>query len=274
MLSIRAFSSGGVASKYYSHGDYYGQEGQGTWLGEGARELGLKGEFTASSDKKFNDLLNGILPDGQVLGRKTKDGIEHRPGIDLTFSAPKSFSIEMLVFANSEKKQNMEKALMNATSRTLNYIEKKGYAVARKGQAGKDKEEINKLSFASFYHTTNRNLEPQAHVHCFLANAAKCSDDKYRSLEFKQILNNNKFLGQVFRNELALETKKLGIDISTKFLSDGSSSFELAHIDQKLIDGFSTRRAEIEALCKLYGVITKEGRDKIAHCLIKKLTIE
>ncbi len=263
MLSVRAFSSGGAASKYYSHGDYYGQEGQGTWLGEGARELGLKGEFTASSDQKFNNLLNGILPDGQVLGRKTKDGIEHAPGIDLTFSAPKSFSIEMLVFAGKEQKANMEKALMNATGKTLSYVEKQGYVIARKGKDGYEKEPISKLSFATFLHSTNRNLEPQSHVHCFLANAAQCEDGKYRSLAFGDIFKSNKFLGQVFRNELALEVKKLGIDINTKLLSDGSSSFELSHIDPKLIDAFSTRRAEIEALCKLYGITTKEGRDKI-----------
>ena len=129
MLSVRAFSSGGAAAKYYSHGDYYGQEGQGTWLGEGARDLGLKGEFTASTDKDFNNLLSGILPDGQVLGRKTKDGIEHAPGIDLTFSAPKSFSIEMLVFASKEQKADMERALMNATGKTLSYVEKQGYVI-------------------------------------------------------------------------------------------------------------------------------------------------
>ena len=71
------------------------------------------------------------------------------------------------------------------------------------------------------------------------------------------------FSGKGFRNELAIEVKKLGIKISTKILSDGSSSFELSHIDNKLIDAFSTRRQEIEALCKLYGVTTKEGRDNI-----------
>ena len=263
MLSVRAFSSGGAANKYYSHGDYYGTEGQGTWLGEGAKELGLEGKFIASKDKQFNDLLTGVLPSGQILGRKTKDGIEHAPGIDLTFSCPKSFSIEMLVFADKEKKQDMKKALMSATKNTLNYIEKQGYVVARKGKDGYNKESIHKLAFSSFYHTTNRNLEPQAHVHCFLANVGKCEDEKYRSLAFGEIFKSNKFLGQVFRNELALEVKKLGIEINTKILSDGSSSFELTHIDQKLIDGFSTRRAEIEALCKLYGVTTKEGRDKI-----------
>lgn len=263
MLSTKVFSSGDSASKYYSHGDYYGSEAQGNWFGLGAESLNVSGEFNAKTDQNFSNILHGILPNRQILGRKTKDGIEHCPGVDLTFSAPKSFSIQMLVFANNEERIAMEEALNKAVNTTLKYIEEKEYAFARKGKDGQIREKINKLTFASFMHTTNRNLEPQAHIHCFLANVAKCEDGKFRSLDFKDIINNNKFFGQVFRNELALETKKLGYDITPTILSDGSSAFELNKIDSKLNDAFSTRRKEIEALCKLYDVKTKSGRDNI-----------
>ncbi len=114
-----------------------------------------------------------------------------------------------------------------------------------------------------FTHTTNRNLEPQDHVHCLLANMAKCNDGKYRSIVWDRILENNKFIGQIFRNELALEIQKLGYEIVTKLLPDNSSSFELKHISQKLIDAFSTRRQEIEKLFKELDIKTKEGRDKV-----------
>ena len=263
MLSTRAFSSSGAAGKYYAHADYYGSEAKGIWAGIGAQELGLTGEFNAKADPNFNNMLKGILPNGQILGKKTKDGMMHNPGVDLTFSAPKSFSIQMLVLSSTEERQTMEAALTKAVNTTLKYIEEKGYAVARKGAGGHIKEKIHKLTFATFLHTTNRNLEPQAHVHCFLANSAKCEDGKFRSLAFENILKNNKFLGQVFRNELALETQKIGYDITPTVLSDGSSAFELSKIDNKLIQAFSTRRQEIEELCKLYGVNTKEGRDNI-----------
>jgi conjugative relaxase-like TrwC/TraI family protein len=263
MLSTRAFSSSGAAGKYYAHADYYGSEAKGVWAGDGAQELGLTGEFNAKANSAFNNMLKGILPNGQILGKKTKDGMMHNPGVDLTFSAPKSFSIQMLVLSSTEERQAMEAALTKAVNTTLKYIEEKGYAVARKGAGGHIKEKIHKLTFATFLHTTNRNLEPQAHVHCFLANSAKCEDGKFRSLAFENILKNNKFLGQVFRNELALETQKIGYDITPTVLSDGSSAFELSKIDNKLIQAFSTRRQEIEELCKLYGVNTKEGRDNI-----------
>jgi hypothetical protein len=160
----------------------------------------------------------------------------------------------------------MDKALTNAVHNTLSYIEDKAYLISRKGKGGTEKEPITSLTFATFKHTTSRNLDPQLHVHCLLANVGKCSDGKYRSLGFEKLksdMKNNKLLGQIFRNELALEVKALGCDIRTTILSDGGSSFELAHIHPKLIKAFSSRRAEIEELCKQYGVTTKEGRDKI-----------
>lgn len=263
VLSNKPFSSASAAKDYYSHGDYYGSEGMGIWFGEGAKEIGLKGEFNAKSDKTFIEILNGELTNGQTLGRKMRDGIQHRPGLDLTFSCPKSFSIQMLLYANKEERVAMEKAMTNAVTTTLSFIEKQGYVIARKGNGGKEKEKLNKLTFVTFNHTTNRNLEPQAHMHCFLANVAKCKDGKFRSISYDKVLEHTKFLGQIFRNELALEVKKLGHELTTKILSDGSSSFELASIHPDLIKAFSTRREEIVELCKLYGVTTKEGRDKI-----------
>ncbi len=263
MLSTRVFKSSSAAANYYSHGDYYGSERQGCWFGLGAKDFNLSGEFNAKDNQSFIGLLEGKMPNGQKLFRKTNGKEEHCPGVDLTFSAPKSFSIEMLIYATEEKKQNLELALKTAVNNTLKYIEENNYVKIRKGHNGVIKEPINKLTFANFMHTTNRNVEPQAHIHCLLANAAKCDDGKFRSIAFDDILKNNKFFDQVFRNELAMETKKLGYEITPTILSDGSSSFELSKIHPKLIDAFSTRRKEIEELCKFYNVTTKEGRDKI-----------
>lgn len=263
MLSTRVFKSTSAAASYYSHGDYYGSEGQGYWFGEGAKDFNLSSKFNAKDNQSFIDLLEGKMPNGQKLSRKINGNEEHCPGVDLTFSSPKSFSIEMLIYADKEQKQSLEVALKTAVNNTLKYIEESGYVKIRKAHNGVIKEPINKLVFANFMHTTNRNVEPQAHIHCLLANAAKCDDGKFRSIAFEEVLKNNKFFGQVFRNELAIETQKLGYDIIPRALSDGSSSFELLKIHPKLIDAFSTRRKEIEELCKLYNVTTKSGRDKI-----------
>ena len=263
MLSTKIFSSSDAAGKYYSHGDYYGNEGEGLWFGDGAKDFGLEGKFTAKNNKQFYNLLEGITPTGEKIGRKTKEGIEHCPGVDLTFSVPKSFSLQMMLYANGDERRSMEVAVMNAVKSTLSYVEKEGYVYARIGHNGKTRENLTKLTFASFMHTTNRNVEPQVHVHSFLANIAKCSDGKYRSINLDKLLENNKLFGQMFRNELALETKKLGHEITPTVLSDSNTSFELINIHPKMIEAFSTRRKEILELCKEYGITTKKGRDKI-----------
>ncbi len=112
MLSTRVFKSSSAAANYYSHGDYYGSEAQGYWFGEGAKDdFNLSGKFKAKDNQSFIDLLEGKMPNGQKLARKINGKEEHCTGVDLTFSAPKSFSIEMLIYANNENKQNLESAL-------------------------------------------------------------------------------------------------------------------------------------------------------------------
>ena len=192
MLSTKAFGSAKNAREYYSHADYYGEKTYGQWYGLGAEVLGFKGRFQAQKSQEFTDLLKGILPNNVRLGRIEKHGeINHRPGIDLTFSSPKSFSIMMHIFANEQEKEKLAQARMQALHNTLSYVEKSGLVFTRRGKAGKQTEPVKKLIFALFEHDTNRNLEPQDHVHCLLANAALCEDGKYRSIVWDKIFENN-----------------------------------------------------------------------------------
>lgn len=91
VASVSALSSAGQAASYYEADDYYAEGGMAPseWLGEGAEKLGLSGEVDR---EKFAELLEGRMA-GQQLGT-TRDGkVEHRPGWDITLSAPKSVSI-------------------------------------------------------------------------------------------------------------------------------------------------------------------------------------
>ncbi len=89
MLSVQPLKSAKGAVNYYLAAfNYYASEPQAMrWLGQGAVQLGLNGVITKDS---MLPLLEGKLPNGQVL--QNKQG-EHRPGFDMTFSAPKSVSI-------------------------------------------------------------------------------------------------------------------------------------------------------------------------------------
>ena len=96
MISIGAVSDDGAS--YYAADNYYtANEGteQSAWLGKAAEALQLAGKIDAAV---FEQVLAGHLPDGTQLDARRG---EHRPGLDLTFSASKSVSLLALVGGTS-----------------------------------------------------------------------------------------------------------------------------------------------------------------------------
>lgn len=266
MLTVKALGSAKDAQAYYSHGDYYGSEGMGTWYGAGADELGLKGEFNAATDPRFKAVLEGRISEDSRLGRMYKGKWEHRAGYDLTFSAPKSFSIEVNLLSNPKRQAELRKAFKDSVKTTIDYMVDNGYIYTRKGKGGKEKENATKVITTFFHHSTNRNLEPQEHIHVLLANAAICKDGKIQSINLERVMDKAgtvKFMGQILRNEFSCKLNNLGCKLRTTVLPDKSTAFEYDRISDKAIEIFSTRTKEINEKCKKYGVTTKKGRDKI-----------
>ncbi len=135
-------------------------------------ELGLEGPVDAES---FSKILAGELPDGSQLDAKRG---EHRPGWDLTMSAPKSLSILALVGRDAR----LVAAVREATAATLYWAER-NIAETRVWN-GRNQEPVRTANFvaASFLHDVNRNGEPQLHVHSVIANATQTTDGKWRAL--------------------------------------------------------------------------------------------
>lgn len=107
MLTIRAITGGKVyAQRHLEHSDYYDERRkvQGEWQGHGSDLLGLRGQVTR---KQFESVREGLHPEtGEFLrprhcaDRIGQDGSEQSKGrsrYDLTFSAPKSVSVQALV---------------------------------------------------------------------------------------------------------------------------------------------------------------------------------
>ena len=97
MLSFQAVTSSKQAAHYFeSADDYYEKEGhRGEWLGKGAEELGLTQQLQVDRES-FKDILDGKLPNG-VRVRFSDLRSDDRKGMDYTFSAPKSVSLQALV---------------------------------------------------------------------------------------------------------------------------------------------------------------------------------
>ena len=185
------------------------------------------------------------MPDGSDtrLGRRGKDGeIDHRPGRDLTFSAPKSVSIAAFIGGD----RRIVEAHDRAVAATLAWVEKnaaetrmKDPETGRMGRVGGQK-----IVAATFRHDTSRNLDPQLHTHAVLANMLKGPDGKWRSMANEKLYGSKMLLGALYRSELAASLARLGYGIE-KTHADGR--FEIAGVARETIEAFSTRRTEIEA---------------------------
>ena len=247
VASIGAVASASQGISYYERDGYYASDDPGhraasRWAGRGAAELGLAGPVDPNG---FKDILEGRVPGGtgHRLGKKQKDGsVVHRPGRDVTLSAPKSVSLAALVGGD----ERIVAAHDKAVGRTLGWIEKNvaetrlsdpdtGRMVRARGQ---------KMVAATFTHDTSRNLDPQLHSHAVIANMLKGADGKWRTMANERLYASKMLIGALYRGELAMELEKLGYRIE-KTHADGR--FEIAGVSRKAVEAFSTRRAAIVA---------------------------
>lgn len=234
MVSITNVTSG-QTEHYYQKDNYYTKQ-QGEWQGKGAERLGLQGEI---KKEDFLNLVHGKAPDGSFEIQKSKEGQDHRAGVDLTFSAPKSVSIASEVLGDSRVRDAHEKAV----AETMRYVETH-YSQARQTQDGiTEKVDTGNLVVAKFQHDTSRELDPQLHTHAVVMNMTQREDGQWRALSNEEIYDNKMLIGQMYRSELAANLKELGYSIK----SDNKGFFEIQGIDKKLIDHFSQRSEQINA---------------------------
>lgn len=239
MLSVANVRTAGGAAKYFAGDNYYTRadaDRSGAWFGKGADKLGLSGEV---DPKIFEAVLKGFLPDGSRIG---SDGKDHRAGTDLTFSMPKSWSLLALVGGD----KRILEAYAEAVKETLAWAEKH-LAETRIEVNGKQRPvATGNLLVALFSHDTNRNQEPNAHIHAVVVNATQGPDGKWRALRNDKLWEHNTLLNAMTMARFRMSVERLGYEIGE---IGKHGNFEAAGVPKEVRDAFSSRRAEIvEAL--------------------------
>lgn len=245
------------ASHYFSEKDnYYTQEegfDQSEWWGKGANKLSLSGKV---DDKKFTELLQGKLTSGEQLGKIVDGAIKHRPGWDLTFSAPKSVSIMALIGGD----KRLIEAHREAVKVALTYIEKNNSQARIKTSEGMTYQSTANLVASLYHHDLSRAKDPQLHTHSVIMNMTERKDGKWRSLAsslgaygeeisgevngfIERVRHHNRFLSKLYETELAFRVKQLGYDIKT---NARTGIFEISDVPKDVIQYFSKRRSQIE----------------------------
>ena len=264
MLTIFAIKDAKQAAKYYEDDNYYHRGSIEAiaathWFGKGAEILGLSDYVDPA---RFTELLEGKIDQSTQLSRVRHDeGVAHKPGYDLTFSAPKSVSI----LAEIGQDYRVHEAHDRAVNTALKYLESRGARYRQTIDSLTETYKSDNLVIAKFRHDTSRSVEGevdcQLHTHCVVLNATFCEDGKWRSLSEKPLFDFKMTGGMIYRAELAKELKSLGYKIE-KTREDGL--FEVAGFTREQIETFSQRRVKILEVLKEFGLFGPEAAQAVA----------
>ena len=247
--------SGGVgyAQRHLEHSDYYDEHRrvQGEWHGRGAELLGLRGEVKR---EQFEAVREGLHPEtGEFLrprhsaDRMGVDGNEQSKGrslYDLTFSAPKSVSIQALVGGDERLIAAHDKAVREALAET------EGHAATRVRLNGANENRTTaNMVVASYRHDTSRELDPQLHTHAVAANLTYDGmEGRWKALQASGLYERRAYLTEVYRNTLAHEVRSLGYEIEPRRDSKGRDhGFEIRGVSEELLERYSQRSAQRDA---------------------------
>lgn len=237
---------------YYEADDYYNGKGepQGKMIGLATKMLGIEPELDTTV---YRRVFSGFAPDGTSLCENA--GANHRPGWDLTFSAPKSVSM-LFARADDDLRKAIQDIQQKAVEEAFAFIEQHA-AYTRRGKGGHIQERVTGLIGATFEHCTSRAQDPQLHTHCLIANLAPRSDQTWGTLESKHFFLWQMASGAIYRSALANGLRELGFEVEAV---EGHKHFEVKGVDQGICQFFSKRAEAIRAQMEAMGVSKAASR--------------
>ncbi len=240
-----------AATGYYTEAE----EPAGQYFGKLASVLNLDEKAVTQED--LAELAKGFDPKGKALVGNA--GADHRMGIDLTFSAPKSVSV-CFGLAGAELRTSIQKAHLSAVKAALTFAEKHFIQVRHGFDDNHKRQMVNTSNalFALFEHGSSRSNDPLLHTHAVLLNFSQLKNGEFRCLEAPDLFNFKKALGALYRCELANELEKLCLETEAD-----EEFFKVKKVPDELCQLFSKRSNEIHDLLK-------EGGFNIANSKLKQ----
>lgn len=225
-----------AATGYYTEAE----EPAGQYFGKLASVLNLDEKAVTQED--LVELAKGFDPKGKALVGNA--GADHRMGIDLTFSAPKSVSV-CFGLAGAELRTSIQKAHLSAVKAALTFAEKHFIQVRHGFDDNHKRQMVNTSNalFALFEHGSSRSNDPLLHTHAVLLNFSQLKNGEFRCLEAPDLFNFKKALGALYRCELANELEKLCLETEAD-----EEFFKVKKVPDELCKLFSKRTNEIHDL--------------------------
>src|SRR5579885_3187529 len=254
----------GYAQRHLQHSDYYDEHRrvQGEWHGRGAELLGLRGSVTS---EQFEAVREGLHPEtGEFMrprhgtDRANADGSDQskaRSLYDLTFSAPKSVSVQAVVGRDERLVAAHDKAVGEALAEAENH------AGARVRPNGANENRVTgNWIIATYRHDTSRELDPQLHTHAVAANLTyDGTEARWKALQASGLYERRSYLTEVYRNALSREVRALGYEIENRRdVAGKDKGLEIAGVSQEILDNYSRRSAQRDAAIEEF--TQKRGR--------------
>ncbi|QCS62673.1 conjugative relaxase [Achromobacter denitrificans] len=268
MISLKTVnrSAATKASHYYADqkDDYYSRDGTAAqWQGKAADALGLTGVVEQA---EFLRALRGDFGPDVTLSRSVRLDSEARAALDITFSPPKSVSIQALV----GKDGSVINAHDQAVTAALEFLERELLRARQTERGVTTTERTGSAVIAMFRHETARPTEgaysdPQLHTHSLLMNVTQRADGSWVAISNDEIFRLKSMMESVYHAELATALEKAGLQI--RYVD---KSFELAHISRDQIEAFSKRTQDINAELAALG----ETRQTASHALKQTIAIK
>lgn len=254
--SLHRLGAGRSAGTYYTNDsarelkpknrdNYYGKDGEGFWWSSGETLVRHQAPVDLTT---FQDLCAGYDPQS-VKPAVRGAGPQHWAGVDCTFTLGKSASI-LWMAGTAEQRTLIESAHRAAVDQALHFIEREGLIVVRSGAGGKYRDRPTDLIAACFHHFTTREGDPNCHTHCVFMNVAGRARDGGRyntshlTIDPVRLFEQVRGVGAAFRAAAAEQLGKHGFT----FRAAGRGQWEIVGIPEEMIEAFSKRSHQIEAL--------------------------
>lgn len=251
-----------------TQGDYYlGQEVCGQWHGRGAELLGLERGADVTREQ-FGALLGGKHPEtGAALTQRNRS--DRRPGMDLTFSVPKSVSLAWAINGDERIVEALRETVRETMERDVEPLMMRR---VRHGEhaASKQRTPTGKLVYADFLHKTSRPVDgrpdPHLHVHAFVINWTE-QDGKHYAGEMEEIVRQRPALQAKFEARLAHRLQhELGYRVGRMSYEQSGRTklgWEIQGLERSTIEKFSRRTEQVETAAKERGITDKAEKGKL-----------
>ena len=230
MLIVRPIGPG--AGRYYADSPQVG-----TWVGGGARALGLTGPVDLGD---LADVLGGRHPGAGPIGDPRHP--RRRAGWDLTFAAPKGVSVVAAVVGGVTGRA-LGDAHLRAVDEALGFATRHACWVLR-GEAGFEQAGSGMVA-ARFDHPTSAAGDPHLHTHVLLVNALRAEDGRWSAVATSPLWRSERELASVYRLGLRHHIGVAGYHPAWTVGADGTA--DLADIPRPVITATSRRGAQMAA---------------------------